>query len=864
MIRIIRHRDLLNLDDSDVWYEAPGRTISEMIPGTVDREHCQVRVNEELVPPERWAERPAANSIVTIVDLPGGTAITLGVIALLATGASIALSYLNKPRLAVPGAAANEVDATPKFIGQQTTVGPGQVIPLIYGEVRAGGHIIESYPAPVFDEEDTITGVTVVGSAAETNEEATATNTRVAWCHGPVNSISDIEIEDNPIASVTNVHYQTNTGTNTQGKLFGFDEQTTETSVDQLVEFATSRSQSSSTRITRFQVLLEWRSGLYDINNSTGNYDERTVSVSVNYRIKGFTGSYTTYKTFNVTGARRSLKQVWVDGPVLPEGQYEIEVERNTADNADPDISDEFHFDKVVWIAGGDARTHPGIAESGFRQIPTSQMPAPQKYTAKIQGFSNIRVYTDTSTYTEIYSNKPGWCFLHFLTSKLHGLGAFFDYDDVDIQSFIDLDTYCTAQGFTFNFEFRQRLEFPRIREIFERACNARFVEEGGTWRAIPLENSSAVMHFSAGNYIRDSLRWRRDSTIERPTRLTGVFKNSAQDWNEDRRTIEDSSVTAGGDFVDDEVTLWGVTGSAQAKKLLARQIKWNTTSDESIEFETGVRGLGLRAGDIFSIDSRTGGHGVAGGRLRAVSGTGSVDLELDNEADLVVGTSYEVTVLHVGAGLAHTVETQALATITTTETTRHITITGPWTTEPAAGTVYSLNTVTEGTRLFRCTSVRVGDDLTVRIAGTKHTTDIDTVTVPDDDEVTETKDRMPNPRLIPDAVDDLEAAGRWAFVYNDSTYETILPIIDVSWSGPDATAGSFIVYSFSVWWKPSGTSAWRLAGSTTGSNFEIQMGTRELEPTDVVNVAVVPVSAWNRSDDPSGASTVNVTMPSY
>ncbi|HSA05743.1 MAG TPA: phage tail protein [Candidatus Gastranaerophilales bacterium] len=59
--------------------------------------------------------------------------------------------------------------------------------------------------------------------------------------------------------------------------------------------------------------------------------------------------------------------------------------------------------------------------------------------SAVLQGKA-VRIYTNTSAYTTMYSNNPIWCILDFLTCY-NGCGL--SYSNIDIQSFIDAASYC-------------------------------------------------------------------------------------------------------------------------------------------------------------------------------------------------------------------------------------------------------------------------------------------------------------------------------------------------------------------------------------------------------------------------------------
>ena len=136
------------------------------------------------------------------------------------------------------------------------------------------------------------------------------------------------------------------------------------------------------------------------------------------------------------------------EGPVSSITQSKVTVGGKTQ-NVDP-----FHY---FWRVGEKGQTAIDLtsntltshAYSGTWYIrytfgpvnPSNISPEDASASAMVAGLSNIRVYTDTSTYTSIYTNNRAWQLLHMLCNKRWGYGL--DYASVDIQSFIDAADWC-------------------------------------------------------------------------------------------------------------------------------------------------------------------------------------------------------------------------------------------------------------------------------------------------------------------------------------------------------------------------------------------------------------------------------------
>ena len=115
-----------------------------------------------------------------------------------------------------------------------------------------------------------------------------------------------------------------------------------------------------------------------------------------------------------------------------------------------------FHYAQTLGAKGqpaiSDLTTHgysgTAIFRYAFGWVNPAKVDANEcSASAMITGLNNIRVYSNTSTYTSIYTNNRAWQLLHILCNKRWGYGL--DYASVDIQSFIDAATWC-AQAVTY------------------------------------------------------------------------------------------------------------------------------------------------------------------------------------------------------------------------------------------------------------------------------------------------------------------------------------------------------------------------------------------------------------------------------
>lgn len=227
--------------------------------------------------------------------------------------------------------------------------------------------------------------------------------------------------------------------------------------------------------------------------------------------------------------------------------------------------------------------------------------------TAIVTGLSNIRVYSDEDTYSEIYTTNPAWQLARMLCDKIWGFGL--DYDRLNIQSFIDAAAWCdeyvrftdtTAdywdhQRSTSNVELRGKKVQQQIEDLCRSHRLSRPFLFDGKIHIVPLrkltdEELEAAPVFTTTGENRNicveqrdgaevpTLRVSRHSDLDLPNRIECTFNNVVDDWKETAlRPVEDVTLQlrAGRVLGDNarkintkKFNLLGVTGEAEAWKV--------------------------------------------------------------------------------------------------------------------------------------------------------------------------------------------------------------------------------------------------------------------------------------------------------
>ena len=595
-------------------------------------------------------------------------------------------------------------------------------------------------------------------------------------------------------------------------------------------------------------VKIEFTQGLYSYDN--GVFEARDVDIIFKYK-KESAGGYTTYGTFTASGASRTNMEFWVLFPEFADRDtYDIQVERSTADNSDPDIQDEFQWATTTQILNG-TYAHPGIAKIGFRQIPQERQSVPRQYTALVKGCNDIRIYSSSTVYSTAWTDNPAWLALYWITHSKFGLGQFYSYSDVeDMQDWIDAATWCSDMvsngqgGFekraVFNYEFTQSRSAFDILRMFYNSCGLFIIEEAGRWRVIVDDDDPIVQNFSEGNYVKDSCTYSWIDIDERATRLTGKFRSEDHDYDSDLFALSDITVEPDNHYIEKSVNVEGATNPNQVARRLFYTLQKSRLNNKSVVITVGEAGRYLRAGDVFGLSTLTGGIGIGNGRIvRAL--TGGQTFYLDSELALNSTKTYELTVCHV--------ETKTIETVTFTvpvsETTDILDLRGRgvWAEDVIVGDGYSVGEVGYASEKFRCIRTKFNEDMTRYIEATKYDPDVYDLS----SFATEADPgayKHFNIDLTPSAVGSIDASQR-----------STIAVIDLSWSVTDEDD---IINHFEVWFKHNTTACWLFGGTTVYTSFSVH---NDLVTGLTYDLAVIAVSPRGRKVSLDNATSASVTL---
>lgn len=239
---------------------------------------------------------------------------------------------------------------------------------------------------------------------------------------------------------------------------------------------------------------------------------------------------------------------------------------------------------------------------------PSKVDPGDAEGSCVIEGLNDIRVYTDSTTYTEVYSTNRAWQIARILCDKIWGYGL--DYSRLNIDSFIEAAEWCEqmvryTDPFDTDWDHIRSDSHPeligrKVQQQIDDMCIAGRLSKpylfNGQIHLTPLKaldagelaaapvftdtgDSPNIIWEGEGDEAMTTLRiTKRLSVKDLANRVECNFDDSVKDWqNVPLRPVEDEDAQlAAGRLLGDntkkvnkkEYNLLGVTSEAQAIKL--------------------------------------------------------------------------------------------------------------------------------------------------------------------------------------------------------------------------------------------------------------------------------------------------------
>jgi hypothetical protein len=415
---------------------------------------------------------------------------------------------------------------------------------------------------------------------------------------------------------------------------------------------------TSGTGVDELSVDVIFARGLVTFDNS-GNRNSRTVSFQIQYRETGTGGAWltptftaTTSPTSGITATVTDNKSAAVRHGyrwAVSRAQYDIRMQRTTADNTSTKIFDEVTWATLRSITNEDPDNFPiDIAKTALVVKATNQL---SNIIDNLSGIvsSYVLDFTGSSAgWVTGISSNPASLFRHVLQSTSMAIPLADSRIDLDILE--TWHTFCAAN----NFEFNQIRDYQvSVWELLTDICiagRASPTQIDGKWGVV-IDQLQTIpsQHFTNKN----SWGFEAEKDFpDLPHALRVRFSNRDLDWRQDERIVYADGFTELTATKFEEIDAIGMTDADHVWKfarfnlaqMSLRPEKWFLNVD--FEYLVSKRGdLVLLTHDILLV-------GLASGRIKS--------LQTDSSGDVTGITVDEILTMEAGKAYGISIRTLA------------------------------------------------------------------------------------------------------------------------------------------------------------------------------------------------------------
>lgn len=823
---------------------------------------------------------PRAGDDIIVINRPGEFFTIAGIFTFLASNAAIigmvaigaavyAYSAYSQPKVPSTGSlgASNSNDfteASPTYgwDGVQMTQDIGRPVPIVYGEHRTGGNVINSF--------------------VSTDGDKSYLNMLIALCEGEIDSVTGIQIDDNPIANFSDITQEIKYGTNDQTVVANFEDLHDVQDVNvQLVKDDDYVHTTVGTDIEGFELTLRLPNGLYYTSSTDGSINAWSVTYQVQYKIHTDV-SYTDLGSFTISEKSRSVVRRIFSKLGLTAGQYDIKITRTSADS-------DFYYQGDLYLQSVDEiRTddlaYPNTALLSIKALATEQLSGSMpNITSIVKGkkvlqpkimngetevawadyyydnaaskwkllADDTELSWDGTTYVTKWCANPAWCLRDLFTNAIYGLGDYVSgTTDIDDAMFLSYAKWCDEKvgNGDGGYEKRMRMDVvidgsSRALDLILKLCSSvRAIPfySNGHIQVVPDRYESIVQMFGMGNIIEGSFAQNWKSVKDIPNVIEVQYVDKDKNYTQQRiAVIDEESLNAGNPIRKKQIEIFS-TRVSQALREGRYVLKSSKYIDESIQFKAGIDAVAINAGDVIGVSHDVPQYGFSG-KVKAGSTTSSI--VLDKPQTLPSGVHY-IKIRFADDTIEEKQINESAGQFTT------VTTTAEFSQAPALYDNYAIGTIGVSTKPYRVISLQRAGNHEVAITAVEHH-----ASTYDDSDVTLPNDNYSVLTVEPPNVEDLVL------------YETIVKkadgtiedAIDIYFNKPSGVTFQLGTYSKArIYLSEDAGSSWQYKGETTGNSFRIVGGIKD---GGVYSVAVVSVNAMGKENSIASSPSASIEV---
>lgn len=472
-------------------------------------------------------------------------------------------------------------------------------------------------------------------------------------------------------------------------------------------------TRTTTTGTSQISIDLVAQSGIYSYNTTTGAYDDRPVTINVEYRLAG-TAGWTSRPNIVFTRTRDTVRKgdVWS----VASGTYDVRVRKLTTDYSGTGQVAE----AIVWLTlrafeyGNPVTFSKPLAQIAIRVRATDQLNGVIN-TFNCIAESYVKSFNGTTWVNNQLSRNPADLFRHVLQGPANARAR--SDAQIDLDSLEDWWADCRANDFSYNAVISDRRTVREVLADIAAVGRATVALRNGKWGvSFPRATDTVSWHFTPRNSsgLSTSRVYR-----EMPHALRVRFINSAMGYLQDEVIVfNDNPATPGLPYTPATATLYesiefpGITKVQNIHKAARYQLAQAVLRPETHTLTADVESLRLERGDKVMLSSDTLLIGTGYGRVVSVD-AGAQLIVVDNRIIMNLGKSYQIkfTMLD-GTYLTRSV----FNTSDDTDVIRFDAVTDGLSTMPDVGSLFSFGETARVTNDYRILDVRPGADFSAQL----------------------------------------------------------------------------------------------------------------------------------------------------
>lgn len=474
--------------------------------------------------------------------------------------------------------------------------------------------------------------------------------------------------------------------------------------------------------------------------NGLGKYNDDndvvSTSVSVTAKYKRADEDDSKYQTLGffsgssstISGSELKTKRYAIHKKGLAAGQYTIKISRETADSEDNKVIDAVYVGSFRAIKN----TAP-VSKTMCKKITLIglKIKASEKLSSVIEQLNFIAsakmpVYSSSQSGAAAWQNtrvtaNPAACALAVMRSEFSQQKL--TDKDIDWQRFADWYTWCDNHGYTCNEYITQSMAISEILSAIASTSRGEILRYNGRITVIQdIARSAAVQLFTPRNShdYAESIQF-----ADIPDAMAIGFVDKESGFAENELTIYN---TPSGNKTKEpettqDITLWGVTDSVQARKLGMYKYAVSKNRPVVYKFSCDIEYLLCTKGDWIKYAGDVALAGIKQGRI--------VSIIIDDTGSCTGFTSDEILPMEADKNYAcrirkNTGEIILVQLITAEGSTSNVTFAAPLIGEVIhAGDLFAFGIVGNETIDLIITDIQCGDDLSATITAVDYAPDI-------------------------------------------------------------------------------------------------------------------------------------------